>query len=1467
MAWRRCLVSKDRPGQDRTGTIKRDAARIVLIAFAYFGAHEVSFLFPDPPGVLAAVWPPAGIGLAALLLSPRRLWPWIIPALFVAGNSANLLSGRPPFNSIGFMTANVLESLACAWLISRWSGEDVRFVRVKDVTALLVAGTLVNACTSFIGAGTAALASHAPFWSFWLTWWIANGLGILMVTPLIVTWVNMGAFFSGVRKSKVLESALFMASLIAGAWLMSYGRGSETHSPLTPTPYMLVGLFAWAALRLGPAVVTLGLFTLAVVAVAGKAAGVGPLPWGAVDPTQRLLIVQVYLGFVTGVALLLGASHNETRSAEESSREEHARLRALGDNLPNGIVYQVLQEHDGTMRFQYVSAGFECLNGVSGEDVLKDSGALYRLIVDEDRALKMAAGEASAKAMTPLHVQFRIRRPDGETSWMQLSAAPRRLEDGRILWDGIQMDITEQKLAEDAVRQSEANFSSFFNASLDFLFVVDMEGKVILANKTAIDRLGYSGEEIAGKPVLMLHPVERRAEAEKFLQDILEGRESRCPVPLLTKDERQIPVETRVVRGMWDDREVLFGISKDISDLRRSEERFSKAFHNNTAAMVLSTYAEGRFVDVNEPFLAVLGYSRDEVIGRTSRELDIFVHTAQRDVVRRETMEEGIVKNVELSIKGKGGRVIVGLFSATPIYILDELHLLTTMNDITERKHLENSLTEQLLFLGTLIDTIPNPVFYKDAEGKYLGCNRAFEAYYGTTRDWLRGKTVRDLLPHECADNNIKIDTDLIGTRGSISYEATFQHPDGTIRNLINNKAVFPKPDGSAGGIVGIIMDVTAQKRAEEALKLSESNHRSLSTMMRLMCDNVPDMIWAKDIEKRYIFANKAICRGLLNAVDTDEPVGKTDIFFAERERALHPDHPEWHTFGEICVDSDVLTLETGAPSRFDEYGNVQGKFLFLDVHKAPFIDEKGQVIGTVGSGRDVTVQKQAEKALQESEEKYRHVFAAESDALFLVDKETGAILDANDAACSLYGYGREELLRLKNMDMSAQPEETEKLTRKPVSRVFDRLHKKKDGTRFYVDISSSLFFFHGREVILAAVRDITSRKQMEAELFKARNLESIGVLAAGIAHDFNNLLTVVVGNIAVALMDLSSDGGMYQVLEQAEQAALGGKELTQRLITFARGGFFMKEIMVPNQLVKDLCATALAGSGVRCEYDLADNLFPVIADDGQIRQVIGNILFNAKEAMPAEGVIRVETTNVSHTAENMLIPLSAGNYVRITIEDEGRGIGAEDLPKIFDPYFTTKGMGSDKGMGLGLTVAYSIVKRHKGHIEVDSVLGRGTTVHVYLPAYTEDVEAAEMKETTGSVEGKVLFMDDEESVRTMTGRLLTRLGYEVVVTGDGVETIAVYERALFSDKPFDVVILDLTMKQGIGGRETMGRLLSVDSKVKAIISSGYADDPVMTNHADYGFKAAVVKPYKVEELKEVLQKIVSIPAWISTIR
>ena len=386
----------------------------------------------------------------------------------------------------------------------------------------------------------------------------------------------------------------------------------------------------------------------------------------------------------------------------------------------------------------------------------------------------------------------------------------------------------------------------------------------------------------------------------------------------------------------------------------------------------------------------------------------------------------------------------------------------------------------------------------------------------------------------------------------------------------------------------------------------------------------------------------------------------------------------------------------------------------------------------------------------------------------------------------------------------------------------------------------------------IEAVRDITTRKKMTEEVLRAQKLESIGLLAGGIAHDFNNLLTALLGNISLAKIYAKTDEKVVEKLAAAEKASLRAKDLTQQLLTFSKGGAPVKKVMYIKEILTDSCSFALRGANVICGYEFQEDLWPVDVDSGQLGQVIHNLVLNADQAMPEGGIVSISAENIVLDTKNSS-QLGAGNYIRISVNDQGVGINHQDLPRIFDPFFTNKPGGS----GLGLATAFSIIKNHQGHITVESTPGKGSTFFVCLPAADKEAVAPRKDEAiTYLGEGRILLMDDNEGVRETAAGLLSHAGYRVDLVNEGAEAVSAYRQAQETGERFDAVILDLTVPGGMGGKEAAENILAADPSAKIIVSSGYANDPIMADYAKFGFSGVVPKPYKIQDLSKVVHDV-----------
>ena len=510
----------------------------------------------------------------------------------------------------------------------------------------------------------------------------------------------------------------------------------------------------------------------------------------------------------------------------------------------------------------------------------------------------------------------------------------------------------------------------------------------------------------------------------------------------------------------------------------------------------------------------------------------------------------------------------------------------------------------------------------------------------------------------------------------------------------------------------------------------------------------------------------------------------------------------------------------------------------------------------------EVDHRRSVELALRESEAKYSRLFDIAPWGIYEVELATGKFISVNDSICDYLGYDKQEFLNSTLLDFLTDEsiekvlERTDKFLKgEPIPEIAEFKVKAKDGREVCILVSTKIEYENGKPAKTTTIaHDITEKKRLEEELLKAQKLESLGVLAGGIAHDFNNFLSGIMGNISLGKLGADQGEDITESLDEALRVASRASALTRQLLVFSKGGAPVKKTASISEVLRDSTIFALRGSKVKCEFSIAEDLWPVRVDLGQFSQVIHNLALNAVQAMPQGGTIRLDAHNAD-LKEQTGLPLKAGRYTKISLQDEGLGIPREHLSKIFDPYFTTKHQGS----GLGLTMTYSTINAHDGHIAVESEMGKGTTFQIYMPASNEeqvDGEDREVHLKKGS--GKILVMDDDEAIREVTEKILIELGYEVGSAADGAQTIAVYKNAAQSGRPFNAVIMDLTIPGGMGGKEAIQQLLKIDPKVTAIVSSGYSNDPIMSEYKKYGFRGVATKPYRIEKLSWVLHDVLT---------
>jgi PAS domain S-box-containing protein len=626
---------------------------LAVIAIAYFLAHQISFLFPDAAKVIMALWPPGGIGLAALLLCPRRLWPAILITLFASGYTADLLQGRPTSTSLGFMIANVLESVSCAWLMTRWCGEDIRFARLKDVSALIVAATALNGGTALLGASVAELTHGGAFFEFWRAWWISDGLGILLVAPAIVTVLRAEPMHPGIRLPRVIEGVAFLAVWIGISWMAFEPR----FAAIAPRPYMLVALLAWPALRLGQRLVSLSLVALAVIAIASRTVIEGPSIWGGATPLARLLEIQMFLGFAGTVGYFLAASDSESKSLLRGLRQSEERFRVITSGSPDHVAVQ-----DRDLRYTFV------LNpqlGLTENDMLGKTD--LEILSNADAYSLTAIKKRVLESGKSVHVEIPLVAKDGSTEYFDGSYVPKRAADGTV--DGLIgyfRNVTEAARTAKALRESENGYRTLVEQASEAIFIANDEGNYLDANSRACAMVGYTREELVRLNIRDLIPPEDLAAVPGRLDELRAGTPIVNERRMRRKDGSVFFAEISA-KKLADGRHQ--GIVRDISErrqmqetLRQSEEKYRSLFNNAEVGMFRTRMDGSEVLDFNEKYLAIFERSAEEMLG--SATIDYWADPSQRAAMTAKLKADGRVVDCECSMVAKGGRVKMCLTSA-----------------------------------------------------------------------------------------------------------------------------------------------------------------------------------------------------------------------------------------------------------------------------------------------------------------------------------------------------------------------------------------------------------------------------------------------------------------------------------------------------------------------------------------------------------------------------------------------------------------------------------------------------------------------------------------------------------------------------------------------------------------------------------------------------------------------------------
>lgn len=990
----------------------------------------------------------------------------------------------------------------------------------------------------------------------------------------------------------------------------------------------------------------------------------------------------------------------------------------------------------------------------------------------------------------------------------------------------------------------------------DGVISTDIEGRVMGLNRQAEEMTGWTEAEALGRPlqeVFVIVNEKTREPCENPVERVLKTGEIvglANSTLLIAKDgtERILADSGAPIKA--ENGELLGAVLvfRDVTErvraeerLRASEARYRSLFeHMSNAVVVYRADRQGEdfvFVDFNAAAERIEKVEKREVIGQSV--LKIFPSVKQFglfEVLQRvfrtgQPEHHPVAQYKDDRIEGWRENFVYGLPSG---------EIVAVYSDETERKRAEHALRESEEKFSIAFQFAPMPMAITSAhDGRVVEVNEAFVKGSGYERQEVLGKTAVELGTWK-DENERALRLEQIQKEGALlNLEMDFPTKDGTLRHGLFS-AVMIRLQGKPM-LLSAFNDITEQKKSEQALKDREQMLRSVITATPVGLCLTQDRIikWANaEWERMFGFNEESEYLGrptsIMYAEEAHYMTSRKDIY-----RNL-----ETGTVGETYTE---FTRKDGA--RFQGY--VRSTYL------APTDPEQG----TLSAISDVTEITLAKEARRESEERYRILCEDSRDAVFVTSRE-GRYIDVNQAFCDLFGYDRNELESIETKENYADPGDRrifqETIEKTGSIKDYPMQLRKKDGTIFDALLTASVRYGDKGESLgyQGIIRDMTETKQLEKQLLQAQKMEAIGTLAGGIAHDFNNLLQVVLGYSELILADKQPNDPDYADLHKIRGAARNGAELVKQILTFSKRAEISprpidlnREVRKAEQLLRRTLPRI-----IEMDHFGAEDLWTINADPRQIEQILLNLAVNAKDAMPRGGRIVIETENVTLDEDycRSHLGVGPGDYVLLTFSDTGIGIYPDVLDHIFEPFFTTKKTG--EGTGLGLATVYGIVKQHNGHIICYSEPENGTTFKIYLPAIrSEDVETSgQFRVLPAGGTETILLADDEELIRDLGERILSRAGYTVLTACDGQEALEIYQKEM---SKIHLVILDLIMPV-MEGAECMNELARINPSVKVIVASGHSANGPAKRATKAGAKGFIRKPFDIRQMLEVVREV-----------
>lgn len=1168
--------------------------------------------------------------------------------------------------------------------------------------------------------------------------------------------------------------------------------------------------------------------------------------WVHIESVPRVIDVETVLW--TGVVYDI----TERKQSEEKLRKTEQKLRLIVEHSTN-LFYIHTPDHILTYVSPQSLQFFDC----APEEAMNIWTELL-----SDNPLNKIGIELTQRAIETGErqppYQLECIGKKGRKIWVEVNEAP-IIENGRtVAISGSLTDITMRRQAE----KEREQFYSFFQTSADLMCIADPNGSFIKTNPTFTEVLGYSESELISKPYIdFVHPDDKQATLDQIAKQLLVGFTYNFENRYICKDGSVKWLSWRVSYSKDDG--IAFATARDITDkkrivdeLRENEERINLAMQAGNMGLFDLHVKTGETV-VNSGYALMLGYDPEgfhvnietwiERMHPDDREPVVAVY---KDYLRgdiphykvefRQKTRDGSWKWIQSS-----GKIMERDDDGTPLRMLG-VHV-----DISERKQTEEELRIREEQIRVIFDTSQAGIIMVEAQGTIKFANNRMAEMFGMPLEQLLGSSYSEFIHDTERPIGNKLMVQLARDNiQSVSAERHYIRADGTdFWGFLSGKRL-ENPDGTLRALVGIIADITERKQAEEALRVSRN-------LLHSVLENVPIRVFWKDAELRYLGCNTAFA---LDAGFTlpEELLGKDDFEMGWRDQA-----ELYRADDKLVINSDTPKLGIEEPQTTPD-----GHTIYLNTSKVPLHDSENNVIGLLGIYEDITKRKMAEAALQENENRLRFALEGTNDGLWDVQMVTGStylsprgweILEYRpcevDEAASIWAdLVHPDDLPLTNERLNAHIE-----GRTPSFEVEQRL-RMKSGDWKWVLARGKVVSRDEAGVplrITGTHTDLTEQKKLQEQLSQTLKMESVGRLAGGVAHDFNNMLSVILGHTELACNTADLSAKMREHLEQIHSAAERSADITRQLLAFARKQTVIPKVLDLNDTVENMLKMLmrLIGEDINLLWQPEKLLWPVKLDPTQIDQLLVNLCINARDAISGVGTITIETENTTCDAAFCAVHrgIAPGEYVLLTVRDDGCGIDQETLKEIFEPFFTTKGVGV--GTGLGLATVYGIVKQNAGYIDVFSEPGHGTRFNIYLPRYRGKEVQERTEGPMAPVEQgmeTVLLVEDEPAILDIGKQLLEMQGYHVLAAGSPGEAIRL---ALEHVGDIHLLMTDVVMPE-MNGRDLAKKLLTLYPGLKRLFMSGYTAD-VIGHHGvlDEGMHF-IQKPFTLTALAAKVREV-----------